>query len=129
MKGLVPRGPRPKSSDFQKIIIKCILHHSVIQMMDEIFQASEGAVLDSLSHNHGIILSDALFKSFQFAQEFNRNIDLRTTLFNMGFMKQMPNLVKQETSSISLYVFMLGRLYLKAAVDFEASQIESRLIP
>ena len=126
---ITKRGPRPQSSEFQKIIIKCILHHSVIQTIDEILQSADGSVLNSLDIHHTLKLVDAIFKSYQFAQEFNKDTDLRTTLLNMGFMKQLPNLVKQETTSISLYIHVLGSIYSRAPDDSQQSEIESRLIP
>lgn len=126
---LTERGPRPKQADFQKIIVKCILHHSVIQTIDEIFQSSNRAILNLLNLNQTLAVVDAIFKSFQFAQEFNKNMDLRTTLLNMGFMKQLPNLLKQETSSISLYISVLGILDSKVNTESQQQEIESRLIP
>jgi brefeldin A-inhibited guanine nucleotide-exchange protein len=123
------RFPRPQPADFQKIIVKCILHHSVLQTLDDIFRSSDGAILNSLNHDHLLTVVDAIFKSFQFAQEFNRHMDLRTTLLKMGFMKQLPNLVKQETNSISLYIHILGQMAKKANAESDQQNIESRLIP
>ena len=125
----INRASRPQPSEFQKIIIKCILHHSVIQTIDEIFHISDGAVLNSLNQQHIIALVDAIFKSFKIAQEFNQDMNLRTTLLNMGFMKQLPNLVKQETSSLSLFINILGNSYAKASNESDQVEIESRLIP
>jgi brefeldin A-inhibited guanine nucleotide-exchange protein len=129
--GMLPskRFHRPQPADFQKIIIKCVLHHSVITTYDEIFKSANGAVLNSLNHEQVLAVVDAIFKSFQFAQEFNKHMDLRIALLNMGFMKQLPNLAKQETSSISLYIHILGQMVQKANCESEQQAFESRLIP
>merc|ERR1719336_1555763 len=49
-------------------------------------------------------LLDALQRSFEFAQEFNQQIELRQTLKKLGFMremKQLPGLLKQEREALS----------------------------
>lgn len=52
-----------------------------------------------------------LRKSFIFAHRFNLDKELRTNLWRLGFMKQLPNLVKQETLSAHIYVSVSIRLY------------------
>jgi len=51
-----------------------------------------------------MVLLDALQRSFEFAQEFNQQIDLRQALKRLGFMremKQLPGLLKQEREALS----------------------------
>lgn len=52
-----------------------------------------------------------LRKSFIFAHRFNSNKELRTNLWRLGFMKQLPNLLKQESLSAHVYISVLIRLY------------------
>merc|ERR1719254_384240 len=55
-------------------------------------------------------LLDALQGSFEFAQEFNQQIELRQTLKRMGFireMRQLPGLLKQEREALSCSLKML----------------------
>lgn len=52
-----------------------------------------------------------LRKSFIFAHKFNANKELRTNLWRLGFMKQLPNLLKQETLSAHVYISVLIRLF------------------
>ncbi len=66
--------------------------------------------LDSTSSLFALVTSqqllamlDVLKESHRFAKEFNLDKDLRTALWNAGFMRNRskPNLLKQETSSTS----------------------------
>lgn len=52
-----------------------------------------------------------LRKSFIFAHRFNGDKELRTHLWRAGFMKQLPNLLKQESLSAHVYISVLLRLY------------------
>jgi brefeldin A-inhibited guanine nucleotide-exchange protein len=54
----------------------------------------------------------ALLKtSYLFAKRFNENKELRMRLWREGFMKQPPNLLKQESGSAATYVSILLRMY------------------
>ena len=72
-----------------------------------------------------------LKKSYHFAKRFNANRDLRSRLFREGFMKQPPNLLKQESGSASVYVSILFRMYHDTSNDRAASRTdtEAALIP
>jgi brefeldin A-inhibited guanine nucleotide-exchange protein len=72
-----------------------------------------------------------LKKSYHFAKRFNEDRDLRTRLFREGFMKQPPNLLKQESGSASVYVLILLRMYSDTSSERAASrpETEAALIP
>lgn len=53
--------------------------------------------------------------SYTFAQAFNIDRGLRTNLWRQGFMKQLPNLVKQESYSANTYLSVMLRLYSDTA--------------
>jgi brefeldin A-inhibited guanine nucleotide-exchange protein len=57
---------------------------------------------------------------------------LELTLYT-GFMKQLPNLLKQETSSGGCYVSVLMRMYANleniSDRDDKRDEIENKLIP
>jgi brefeldin A-inhibited guanine nucleotide-exchange protein len=76
-------------------------------------------------------LMAVLKKSYHFAKRFNANRDLRSRLFREGFMKQPPNLLKQESGSASVYVSILFRMYHDTSNDRAASRAdtEAALIP
>jgi hypothetical protein len=88
--------------------------------------------------------------SYQFAREFNDDKDLRTGLWKVGecfefcrfndglfmpmssgFMKHLPNLLKQESSSAATLVHVLLRMYYDNRPDHETArpQIAKQLMP
>jgi brefeldin A-inhibited guanine nucleotide-exchange protein len=123
---------KPERKNFQKIIVKCILHLLIIQMLSKILNsAKKDSIYGSLSQKHVFSLGDALYHSYILAQRFNENTPLRHALHQMGFMKQLPNLVKQETSSVSCYLVLLSRMYGDRSPQqmLIAKDIERRLLP
>jgi brefeldin A-inhibited guanine nucleotide-exchange protein len=125
--------PKPQKKDFQNIIVKCVLHLLVIQTLQEVL-ASGGpndAVYNSLSSKHLFTLIDCLDRSYRFAKAFNEDMELRMALYKMGFMKQLPNLLKQETSSVSSYITVLIKMYSDPKEERVSMRdgIEKRLIP
>lgn len=54
---------------------------------------------------------DLLRRSYVFSRDFNEDRDLRTNLWRQGFMKQLPNLLKQESFSAHTYVSVMIRFY------------------
>jgi brefeldin A-inhibited guanine nucleotide-exchange protein len=74
----------------------------------------------------------ALLKaSYNFAKKFNGNKDLRMRLWKEGFMKQPPNLLKQESGSAACYISILFRMYHDEGEERRRSraQTEAALIP
>jgi brefeldin A-inhibited guanine nucleotide-exchange protein len=82
-----------QKKDFHLIIVKCVLHLLVMETLMQTLQLER--VYQAISSSHIFSLIDCLENSYQFALTFNGNTELRTRLFKMGFMKQMPNLLKQ----------------------------------
>lgn len=127
-----PRRPRPQKKEFQQIIVKCVLHLLVIQTLQEVLTSGpEDAVYRSLSSHNLFTLIDCLERSYRFAREFNGDMELRMALYRMGFMKQLPNLLKQETSSVSSYLGALIKMYLDTSEERKGmrGEIEKRLVP
>lgn len=123
---------RPQKKDFQQIIVKCVLHLLVIQTLHEVLAAGNSEqVYKALSSSHLFMLIDCLEKSYRFAQKFNADTELRTALQRMGFMKQSPNLLKQETSSVTSYIAILIKMYSDSTEDRRQNrdEIARRLIP
>jgi hypothetical protein len=65
-----------------------------------------------LSTDHILSLAAAVEKSYSFAHNFNSDIELRFSLWRAGFMNQVPNLLKQETSGLTAYLRIIFWLYL-----------------
>jgi len=94
---------------FNKIITRCVLQLLMIETVNELF--SNDAVYAQIPSPELLRLMTLLKKSFQFAKKFNENKDLRMRLWREGFMKQPPNLLKQESGSAATYVSILLRMY------------------
>ncbi|KAH6598404.1 hypothetical protein BASA61_002874 [Batrachochytrium salamandrivorans] len=123
---------RPVKLEFQYIIVKCVLHLQVIHTLQDLISIDRNFIVYNVLHSKYLLrLADSLFQSYQFAKNFNADTELRTALFRMGFMKQPPNLLKQETLSVSGYLSVLFQMFGDQAPDRLASQdqVESRLIP
>lgn len=135
---------RPESQDLQKppivvtaarrrffnqIITKCVLQLLMIETVQELF--TNEAVYEKIPSGELLRLMAVLKKSYHFAKRFNADRDLRSQLFREGFMKQPPNLLKQESGSASVYVSILFRMYHDTSTDRAASRAdtEAALIP
>ncbi|KAI8812764.1 hypothetical protein BJ742DRAFT_552239 [Cladochytrium replicatum] len=132
----MPLRPRPQKKEFQQIIVKCVLHLLIIQTVNEILTSNSNPqipdqVYRSLKSDHLFVLIDSLEKSYRFAQRFNGDLELRMQLFKMGFMKQLPNLLKQETSSVSCYISVLIKMHSDPSPERQAmrEETEKRLLP
>ncbi|EME85342.1 uncharacterized protein MYCFIDRAFT_42664 [Pseudocercospora fijiensis CIRAD86] len=114
---------------FNQIITKCVLQLLMIETVSELF--NNDAVYSSIPSHLLLRLMKLLKTSYHFAKRFNEDRDLRTRLFREGFMKQPPNLLKQESGSASVYVLILLRMYADQSPERAASrpETESALIP
>lgn len=114
---------------FNKIITQCVLQLLMIETVNELF--SNDRVYSQIPSDQLLRLMVLLKKSYQFAKRFNDDLELRNRLFAEGFMKQPPNLLKQESGSASVYVNILFRMYHDTGEERVASrgQTEAALIP
>lgn len=94
---------------FNRIITQCVLHVVIIRTVAELF--SNDAVYNEIPSHELLRLMALVKKSFMFARKFNADRELRTRLWREGYMKQPPNLLKQETMSASTYISILFRMY------------------
>jgi brefeldin A-inhibited guanine nucleotide-exchange protein len=94
---------------FNQIITQCVLTLLMIETVSELF--SNDAVYASIPAEELLRLMALLKKAYQFARRFNADKELRTRLFKEGFMKQPPNLLKQESTAAATYVQILLRMY------------------
>jgi len=121
--------PAPRRRFFNQIITKCVLQLLMIETVSELF--SNATVFSSIPSSSLLRLLSLLRKSYHFAKRFNQDRDLRTRLFRQGFMRQPPNLLKQESGSASVYVSILFRMYADEAPERISSrkEIEGALVP
>jgi hypothetical protein len=91
-------GRLPFSKD--DVVIQCVVQLLLIDMLQDAIAQH----YDHIPPAGIMILLDALQRSFEFAQEFNQQIELRQTLKRLGFMREMknlPGLLKQEREALS----------------------------
>ncbi|KAF2089522.1 hypothetical protein K490DRAFT_63660 [Saccharata proteae CBS 121410] len=114
---------------FNQIITKCVLQLLMIETVNELF--SNDDVYAQIPSRQLLRLMALLKKSYQFAKRFNEDRELRTKLFREGFMKQPPNLLKQESGSAAVYVSILFRMYHDTSSERRDSreETEKALIP
>ncbi|KIJ56863.1 hypothetical protein M422DRAFT_72969 [Sphaerobolus stellatus SS14] len=114
---------------FKQIIVKCVLQLLLIETTNELLQNPE--VYQTIPPEHLLRLMGELDHSYQFARIFNEDKELRTGLWKVGFMKHLPNLLKQESSSAATLVNVLTRMYKDTRLDAQQSkqQVADRLIP
>lgn len=114
---------------FNQIITKCVLQLLLIETVNELF--SNDNVYDRIPSVELLRLMTLLKKSYHFAKRFNDDLELRNRLFQEGFMKQPPNLLKQESGSASVYVNILFRMYHDEGEERKSNrdQTEAALVP
>ena len=114
---------------FNKIITRCVLQLLMIETVNELF--SNDAVYAQIPSPELLRLMALLKTSYSFAKKFNGNKDLRMRLWREGFMKQPPNLLKQESGSAATYVSILVRMYHDEGEERRRNraETESALIP
>lgn len=114
---------------FRQIIVKCVLQLLLIETTNDLLRNDE--VYNTIPPEHLLRLMGVLDHSYQFARMFNEDKELRTGLWKVGFMKHLPNLLKQESSSASTLVHVLLRMYYDPRPEHQAArpQVADRLMP
>ncbi|KAI0650276.1 hypothetical protein C8Q79DRAFT_942938 [Trametes meyenii] len=136
---LSPNSEQPKAGTrislnerrriFRQIIVKCVLQLLLIETTNDLLRNDE--VYTTIPPEHLLRLMGVLDHSYQFARMFNDDKELRTGLWKVGFMKHLPNLLKQESSSASTLVHVLLRMYYDPRPEHQAArpQVADRLMP
>lgn len=114
---------------FNKIITRCVLQLLMIETVNELF--SNNDVYAQIPSPELLRLMALLKKSYSFAKKFNNDKDLRMRLWREGFMRQPPNLLKQESGSAATYVSILVRMYFDEGEERRRNRAETEaaLIP
>ena len=114
---------------FNMIITRCVLQLLMIETVNELF--SNDAVYAQIPSSELLRLMKLLKESYLFAKKFNGNRELRHRLHREGFMKQAPNLLKQESGSAATYISILVRMYLDDGDERRSNRAETEvaLIP
>ncbi|KAH8705949.1 putative guanyl-nucleotide exchange factor [Talaromyces proteolyticus] len=114
---------------FNRIITNCVLQLLMIETVHELF--SNDNVYAEIPSPELLRLMSLLKKSYQFAKKFNEDKDLRMQLWRQGFMKQPPNLLKQESGSAATYINILFRMYHDEREERRSNRAETEaaLVP
>lgn len=114
---------------FNRIISRCVLQLLMIETVNELF--SNDAVYAQIPSQELLRLMTLLKKSFLFARKFNADKDLRMRLWREDFMKQPPNLLRQESGSAATYVAILFRMFGDQSPERQGSKsdVEAALLP
>ena len=110
---------------FQQVIAQCVLQLLLIHVINDIMVVVD---TDTMGLNNIILLCDCLEESWEFAHQFNENEELRYNLWKAGFMKQRPNLHKQETTSIMSLINILLKIVGNAEVEERFTKVIEKLI-
>ena len=136
-----PSVTAARKREFKQIIVKCVLQLLMIETVSELLASDE--VYESMPSEQLLVLMQVLRKSYRFARKFNNNRELRMNLLRIGiasnrdatlikgFMKQLPNLLKQESSAAATYISILLRMYNDPREERVQSKdiVEQALIP
>ncbi|KAG0709598.1 hypothetical protein DFH29DRAFT_884876 [Suillus ampliporus] len=114
---------------FKQIIVKCVLQLLLIETTNDLLRNDD--VYTTIPPEQLLRLMGVLDHSYQFARMFNDDKELRTGLWKVGFMKHLPNLLKQESSSAATLVHVLLRMYFDERPEHQDArpQIAERLLP
>ena len=114
---------------FNRIISRCVLQLLMIETVNELF--SNDAVYAQIPSPELLRLMALLKKSFLFAKRFNADKDLRMRLWREGFMRQPPNLLKQESGSAATYIAILFRMFSDSSPERQGAKpaVEDALVP
>ncbi|KAG7449384.1 Sec7-domain-containing protein [Guyanagaster necrorhizus] len=134
---LSPSGDSPQQGQtaaerqriFKQIIVKCVLQLLLIETTNELLRNEK--VYMMIPPNQLLPLVQVLGQSYQFARSFNEDKELRTGLWKVGFMKHLPNLLKQESSSASTLAHILLRMFFDQRPEHQRyrDKVDERLLP
>ncbi|WFD28283.1 guanine nucleotide exchange protein for ADP-robosylation factor [Malassezia nana] len=122
-------APNERRQAFKQIIVKCVLQLLLIETTNELLQNAQ--VYEAVPIDQLLRLTAALEDSYRFSRRFNADRELRTALWKVGFMKQLPNLLKQESTSASTLVYVYLRMHRdhRTHVDAHRRQVSDRFLP
>ena len=114
---------------FKQIIVKCVLQLLLIETSNELLRNTE--VYEAVPVPQLLRLTAALEDSYRFSRRFNADRSLRTALWKVGFMKQLPNLLKQESTSASTLVYVYLRMHNDHRPSFATyrREVSDRYLP
>eukprot|EP00811_Abedinium_folium_P011141 NODE_2030_length_2308_cov_14.290692.p1 GENE.NODE_2030_length_2308_cov_14.290692~~NODE_2030_length_2308_cov_14.290692.p1 ORF type:complete len:706 (+),score=208.91 NODE_2030_length_2308_cov_14.290692:3-2120(+) len=98
------------------VVIQCVVQLLLIDMLLDIV----AKLYEHIPITGVMVLLDALQKSYEFAQAFNQDIELRQELKRLGFMKEMkmlPGLLKQEREALRCSLKILFQVQIDRRIQ------------
>ncbi|WAQ80954.1 hypothetical protein PtA15_1A292 [Puccinia triticina] len=115
-----PMTSAERKKVFRQIIVKCVLQLLLVETANELLCNVE--VYQRIPPASMLRLLAEVDSSYRFAKKFNADKELRMGLWKVGFMKQLPNLLKQESCSAVTLIRVLSKLYNDQRPDHQAKQ-------
>ncbi|EPQ27561.1 uncharacterized protein PFL1_04699 [Pseudozyma flocculosa PF-1] len=121
--------PSERRRIFKQIIVKCVLQLLLIETTHELL--SNALIYNTIPASELLRLTKVLEDSYRFSKRFNADKELRMALWKVGFMKQLPNLLKQESSSAATLVHILVQMHSDRREGHREmrSAVRRRLVP
>ncbi|KAI9031139.1 hypothetical protein DFJ74DRAFT_654753 [Hyaloraphidium curvatum] len=121
--------PPISKKEFQQTISKCVIQLLLIQTLHETLTRNP-VVYGNIPTASYLALLDCFERSFQFAKRFNNDLELRLALYRAGYMQQLPNLLKQETTAASCYAAGLLKIFVDSGRGAAMqAMVEQRVAP
>lgn len=98
-----------KARIFHKSITLAVQQILMIESAGDILKTP--IVVEKMPVPDNLRIAHRLKESYEFARTFNHNHDLRTKLFQLGYMKQTPNLLMQESAAAQNYIAVASALF------------------
>ncbi|KNZ48298.1 hypothetical protein VP01_576g7 [Puccinia sorghi] len=118
-----PMTAAERKKVFRQIIVKCVLQLLLVETANELLCHVE--VYERIPPASMLRLLAEVDNSYRFAKRFNADKELRMGLWKVGFMKQLPNLLKQESCSAVTLIRVLLKLYNDQRPDHQAKREET----
>ena len=116
------------SLEFEKTVLKCVGHLELLLTVRDFCTSSfnDELIICSMPAEARNVILECLYQSYSIARVFNSNLLLRQAIHKRGWVTQLPNLVKQESTSLSIYMTLLFNLTIKS--DGFKSEISREII-
>ncbi|KAA1073441.1 guanine nucleotide exchange protein for ADP-robosylation factor [Puccinia graminis f. sp. tritici] len=118
-----PMTSAERKKVFRQIIVKCVLQLLLVETVNELLCNTE--VYHRIPPASMLRLLAEIDSSYRFAKKFNADKELRMGLWKVGFMKQLPNLLKQESCSAVTLIRVLSKLYIDQRPDHKAKRSDT----
>lgn len=124
-----PTAPGAAHKEKLLIVVKLVLQLYMIQTFSELFE--HDGFYDAIPYRYLIDMAALLNKLYEFSHSFNEDYDLRVRLWNGGVIERLPNLLKQELSSLAVFINIMFRVYCDddKCTAKEKQQLLSQVIP